>query len=451
MKVPADRRCGRPRPAGNVPLSQLPGRSRPACGVPLGQRGKGFRTGNGKYNALAQAPGDRGASPLMRALLAILNRLERGSLEVEMPEGRLYRAVGREPGPDARIAIANPNFLRRLFREGHLGFGEMFMDGWWTTPDLQALLDVIMLNNHTIGLKFPGAGLFRLLERLRHRLKANTRKGSRRNIAYHYDLGNDFYAHWLDETMTYSSALFRNPGERLADAQRNKYAAICDRIALAPGDRVLEIGCGWGGFAEYAIRERGSRVTGLTLSREQHDYARKRLFEAGLADRAEIRLRDYREERGAYDAIASIEMIEAVGEKYWPAFFSTLRERLRPGGVAALQAITIADWLFPQYRNSTDFIQRYIFPGGLLPSPAKLRDSAAAAGFQTIGMDSFADSYKRTLHAWRRRFNDRWDRIAALGFDRRFHRMWNFYLAASAAGFVSGTTDVVQVAYRKQE
>ena len=404
---------------------------------------------NSTAEALKLAPGHRDAPPLLRALLAILRRLRIGSLEVRMPDGGVYRAEGDEPGPDARIAISNPHFLRRLFREGHLGFGEMYMDGWWTSPDLQALLDVIMLNNDGVGLSFPGAGLFRLRERLRHLLNANTRRGSRRNIAYHYDLGNDFYALWLDETMTYSSALFRSPRESLADAQRNKYAAICNRISQAPGDKVLEIGCGWGGFAEYAIRERGLRVTGLTLSREQRDYARRRLFEAGLADRARIVLRDYREERGAYDAVASIEMIEAVGEKYWPVFFSTLRGRLRPGGVATVQAITISERLFPQYRNSTDFIQRYIFPGGMLPSAAALRECAEAAGLEAIGSVSFPDSYSRTLHAWRRRFNARWNRIAELGFDERFHRMWNFYLAASAAGFVSGTTDVVQIAYSR--
>ena len=294
-----------------------------------------------------------------------------------------------------------------------------------------------------------GAGLFRLWERLRHCLNANSCKGSRRNIAHHYDLGNAFYGLWLDETMTYSSALFRSGRESLADAQQNKYAAICDRLAPAPGDRVLEIGCGWGGFAEYAIRERGVRVTGLTISREQHDYARRRLFEAGLAERAEIVLRDYREERGTYDAIASIEMIEAVGEKYWPVYFSTLHERLRPNGVAALQAITISDRLFPQYRTSADFLQKYIFPGGMLPSPAALHDRSAAAGLKTIGTEAFADSYSRTLRTWRHQFNARWDRIAALGFDDRFRRMWNFYLAASAAGFASGATDVVQIAYSR--
>ena len=395
--------------------------------------------------AVPQTPQRRGAYPLQRALQVILDRLERGSIGVELPDGRILRAVGEQAGPDGRIAVSHPRFLQRLFREGHLGFGEMFMDGWWTTPDLQALLDVIMLNNRTVGLRFPGAGLHRLCERLRRRLRANTRGGSRRNIAHHYDLGNAFYALWLDETMTYSSALFRSPRESLAEAQRHKYAAICDRLAPAPGNRVLEIGCGWGGFAEYAVRERGLRVTALTISREQHEYARRRLFEAGLADRATVVRRDYREERGTYDAIASIEMIEAVGEKYWPVYFSTLRERLRPGGVAALQAITIADWLFPQYRASTDFIQRYIFPGGLLPSPAALREQAEAAGLKIVGTASFAACYARTLHAWRRRFNARWDAIAALGFDDRFCRMWNFYLAASAAGFASGTTDVVQV------
>ena len=397
-----------------------------------------------------QGRGVRNASPLERALLAKLNLLERGTLEVELRDGRVVRAAGRESGPHGRIAVTHPKFLRRLFREGHLGFGEMYMDGWWTTPDLQALLDVVMLNNDGVGMSFPGAGLYRLRERLRHLMRRNSRNGSRRNAAHHYDLGNDFYALWLDETMTYSSALFRAPRERLADAQRNKYAAICDRIAQAPGDTVLEIGCGWGGFAEYAVRERGLRVTGLTLSREQRDYARRRLFKAGLSDRAQIALRDYREERRAYDAIASIEMIEAVGEKYWPAYFRTLRARLRPNGVAAVQAITLSGHLFPQYRKSTDFFQRHIFPGGMLPSASSLRDCAAAAGLATTGCVSFADSYTRTLHRWRRRFNARWPRIADLGFDERFRRMWNFYLAASAAGFTSGTTDVIQVGYRRE-
>ena len=388
-------------------------------------------------------------TPRLHPFLSILNRVERGTIAVDLSDGRRYQAVGAEPGPHGRIIVRNPNFFRRLLREGSPGFGEMFMEGWWTTPDLQSLMDVIMFNNENMARRFPGAGALRLLERLRHWLNANSRKGSQRNVAYHYDLGNAFYRLWLDETMTYSSALFHSGKEQLGEAQHNKYAAICDLLGLAPGDRILEIGCGWGGFAEYAVRERGVRVTGLTLSQEQYDYARRRIFEAGLAERVAIRLRDYRDEQGTYDGIASIEMIEAVGEKYWPAYFATLRDRLRPGAIAALQAITIADRLFPQYRTRIDFIRKHIFPGGMLPSAAVLRKRSEAAGLETVSIEAFADSYARTLREWRRRFNAGWERIAALGFDDRFHRMWNFYLAASAAGFTSRTTDVVRIAYRR--
>ncbi len=394
---------------------------------------------------------DRSSLPRrLRVVASLLDRIERGSIEIELPSGQRLRAEGREPGPDGRIFVLNRDFFRRLLGTGDQGFGEMFMDGWWTTPDLQDLLDVILLNNENLARHFPGAGLFRLRERIRHWFNANTRRGSQRNIARHYDLGNEFYSLWLDDTMTYSSALFRTGEESLEQAQRNKFAAICDRLAPAGGDRILEIGCGWGGFAEYAIRERGVRVTGLTISREQHDHARRRLFEAGLADRAEIVLRDYRDERGTYDRIVSIEMIEAVGEKYWPAYFSALHDRLRPGGVAALQAITIAEPLFPQYRKRADFVQKHIFPGGMLPSPGALHANSEAVGLQAIGATSYSDSYSRTLRAWRRRFNARWYRIARLGFDERFRRMWNFYLAVCAAGFAAGTTDVVQVAYRRR-
>ena len=381
---------------------------------------------------------------------SILERIECGTIEVELPDGRRLRAVGGNPGPHGSIAVLDRRFLGRLLAEGDIGFGEMYMDRWWTTPGLQDLLDVILLNNENMARDFSGAGAFRLLERLRHCLNANSRTGSRRNVAHHYDLGNAFYSLWLDENMTYSSALFRTGRESLCEAQRNKYAAICDRLAPAPGDRILDIGCGWGGFAEYAVRERSVRITGLTVSREQRDHARRRLFEAGLAERAEIHLRDYRDERGVYDGVASIEMIEAVGEKYWPDYYSALRNRLRPGGIAMLQAITIADRLFPQYRARADFIQKHIFPGGMLPCPAVLREQAEAAGLKTVGKRTFADSYSRTLREWRRRFNASRDRISALGFDDRFCRMWNFYLAASAAGFAAGTTDVVQVAYLRQ-
>ena len=383
-------------------------------------------------------------------LQSIISRIERGTIEVVLPDGKYFRATGGQTGPSGRIVVRNAKFFQRLLRESDLGFGEMFMQGWWTTPDLQALLDVIMLNNRNIVQRLPGARLFRYFSRLRHLLNANNRKGSKRNIAFHYDLGNAFYDLWLDETMTYSSALFHNERETLIDAQRNKYAAICDRLAPASNDHILEIGCGWGGFAEYLARERGARVTGLTISRQQYDYARRRIFKAGLAERVEILLRDYRDERGAYDKIASIEMIEC----------GRVRNTGRPTSRRSttdcdravsrfLQAITIADWLYPQYRTGMDFIRKYIFPGGMLPTGRILRDQSVASGLETIGSETFADSYSRTLRAWRERFNNNWEQIAQFGFDDCFYRMWNLYLAAGAAGFASGATDVIQVAYRR--
>ena len=395
-------------------------------------------------------PTDAAALPRrLRLFLSQLHHVERGAIEVALPDGARFRAAGRDSGPQGKILVRHPQFFRRLLTAGHVGFGEMFMEGWWTTPDLQALMDVVLLNNENMARRFRASAPMQMWERVRHWLNANSRRGTRRNIAHHYDLGNDFYRLWLDETMTYSSALFRGEREPLSAAQRNKYAAICDRLALGDDKHILEIGCGWGGFAEYAIRERGLRVTGLTVSRAQRAWAQRRLFKAGLAERADIVLRDYRDDEGTYDGIASIEMIEAVGEKYWPTYFAALRERLRPGGIAALQVITIADRLFPLYRSRADFIQKHIFPGGMLPSPAVLRAQSTAAGLTEVGSAAFAASYARTLRLWRRSFNARWARIAALGFDQRFHRMWNFYLAASAAGFAAGATDVVQLALRR--
>jgi len=398
---------------------------------------------------LTSVEGQKDLPRWFETFFGIALKIETGTFEVTLPDGRCFFAEGARPGPAGRITVLNRDFFARLVREGDLGFSEMYLDGWWETPDLQALLDVILVNNDSLGRGFPGMALVRAYEQLRHWLRSNTRRGARRNIAYHYDLGNEFYARWLDPSMTYSSALFTGQGEDLAQAQANKYAAICDRIGVQPGDHILEIGCGWGGFAEYAIREREARVTGLTLSREQQAYARRRLFEAGLADRAEIVLRDYRDERGVYDGIASIEMFEAVGERYWPAYFRTLRERLRPGAMAGLQIITIADGLFSQYRRQTDFIQKYIFPGGMLPSPAALRSEAERAGLALLGSIEFGESYSRTLREWRERFQNQWDDIRALGFDERFSRMWNFYLASCAACFMARTTDVTQMSLQR--
>jgi len=287
--------------------------------------------------------------------------------------------------------------------------------------------------------------LVRAYERLRFRMHSNTKTRARRNIAAHYDLGNDFYSLWLDDTMTYSSALFRTGQESLETAQIQKYAQLVEEMGAQPGDHVLEIGCGWGGFAEYAAKERGLKVTGLTISRAQYDYAKARIAEAGLSDRVTFKLQDYRDETGVYDGIASIEMFEAVGERYWPTFFQGLRDRLKPGRAATLQIITVQDARFEIYRRSRDFIQKYIFPGGMLPSPSRLREEIDAAGLGLRNSVEFAESYSITLRRWHETFNDRWEEIAQHGFDERFRRMWNVYLTSCAATFHAQNCDVTQI------
>ncbi len=384
-----------------------------------------------------------------RSVWAVLLGLEAGSVDIILPDGRIFRAEGRGPGAAASLEVRNVGLFARVAREGELGFCEAYLDGWWDTPDLQALLDVLMSNHAWVERRHPLASLTRAVQGLLHRLNANTRCQARRNIAHHYDLGNEFYRRWLDETMTYSSALFDNAAEDLTTAQRRKYASVYDRIGASDGAHLLEIGCGWGGFAEFAARERGARVTGLTISREQHDFARRRIFEAGLADRVEIVMRDYRDEDGSYDGIASIEMFEAVGEKYWPAYFDTVRARLNPGAQATIQVITVPDALFPTYRRTVDFIQKYIFPGGMLPSPGALKTQIELAGLGLVGSIEFGESYSETLRRWHATFEAHWEEIRPLGFDERFRRMWSLYLTACAAAFRTGTTDVAQVTMRR--
>jgi len=303
---------------------------------------------------------------------------------------------------------------------------------------------------HRVDLTFPGAGLVRSYEKLRFWMQSNSRKQARKNISYHYDLGNNFYREWLDDTMTYSAALFDNPQESLEAAQTRKYKSMVDQMGVKPGDHVLEIGCGWGGFAEYAAGQRGLKVTGLTISQEQYDYAVERMRKAGLQDMVEIKLQDYRDERGTYDGIASIEMFEAVGEKYWPIYFGKLRECLKPGASATLQIITIENSRFEVYRKSVDFIQKYIFPGGMLPSPKALRHEAVKAGLKVKNSIEFGKGYSTTLRRWHALFGEKWDRISHMGFDDRFRRMWDFYLTSCAASFESGNTDLTQITITKQ-
>ncbi|MEM6759533.1 MAG: cyclopropane-fatty-acyl-phospholipid synthase family protein [Pseudomonadota bacterium] len=398
---------------------------------------------------LTTTDGQTGLPRYFARVFSMAQGMNTGRVDFVLPDGRVFRATGPRPGPVAEVHIHNPDIFARLIREGDLGFCDAYLDEWWSTPDLQAFMDWVHADNESLYDGFPGLGLVRQFEKFRFWLQRNHREQARKNISYHYDLGNEFYGLWLDDTMTYSSALFETGQESHEAAQIAKYASMIDQMGAQPGDHILEIGCGWGGFAEYAARERGLKVTGLTISEEQFKYAQQRIQTAGLSEMVEFKLQDYRDERGTYDGIASIEMFEAVGEKYWPAYFDTVRERLKPGKNATLQIITVTDRRWKVYRRGVDFIQKYIFPGGMLPSPTVLRQQVAKAGLAVEKSIEFGQSYNLSLRRWHETFNERWDQIAEMGFDARFRRMWNFYLTSCAATFESANCDVTQITIRR--
>ena len=381
----------------------------------------------------------------------LVGKLNSGRVDFVLPDGRRFRAEGKCPGPVAEITINNPEVFARLIREGDLGFSDAYLDEWWTTPDLQTFMDFIHADNDDMYDGFSGIAIVRAWEKIRFWFQSNSKRQALKNISHHYDLGNDFYSLWLDDTMTYSSALFNTGQESLENAQTAKYASMIDQMGVKPGDHVLEIGCGWGGFAEYAAKERGLKVTGLTISKEQLLYAQKRIKNKGLEDKVDLKLQDYRDEKGVYDGVASIEMFEAVGEKYWPIYFETIKHCLKPGRQATLQIITVHDARWDVYRKSVDFIQKYIFPGGMLPSPTVLRQEVTKAGLRVQHSIEFGKSYSQTLRRWFDVFNDQWDTINDMGFDDRFRRMWNFYLTSCAATFESGNCDVTQITLQKPE
>ncbi|WP_438956807.1 class I SAM-dependent methyltransferase [Cognatiyoonia sp.] len=374
-----------------------------------------------------------------------IKNVEKGRLDIVLQDGRRFRIEGKELGHVAEVHIHHPDVFARTIREGDMGFCDAYLEGQWSTPDLMAFMDMVHDGAEDMYDGFPGQALVRAYEKLRFWLQSNTKRQAKKNISYHYDLGNDFYALWLDDTMTYSSAKFETGQESLERAQTQKYASMVDQMGAQPGDHVLEIGCGWGGFAEYAAKERGLKVTCLTISQEQFNYAVDRIEKAGLSDMVTLKMQDYRDETGVYDGIASIEMFEAVGQKYWPAYFNTVRDRLKPGKQATLQIITVGDHRWDTYVDRPDFIQKYIFPGGMLPSPTKLREAVENAGLKVVKSIEFGESYSQTLRRWHEIFNEKWDQVAAMGFDERFKRMWNFYLTSCAGTFHSGNCDVTQI------
>ncbi len=372
----------------------------------------------------------------------LLDRLRHGALTVVMPDGTQISRSGPLPGPQATLLLHRTRTLARLALRGDLGLAEAYMDDDWSSPDLAALLLLGALNQDAMGGGLGGTLPFRLLARVLHLARANTRAGAKRNIQAHYDLGNAFYAHWLDAGMSYSAALFeQGPGETLEAAQTAKQDRILSMLAARPDDRVLEIGCGWGGLLERLAQD-GARATGLTLSPAQHAYASQRLAEAGLDGLAGSRLQDYRDVTGSFDRIVSIEMFEAVGQAFWPLFFDTLRDRLAPGGVAVLQIITIDESRFDAYASTPDFIQAHVFPGGMLPTRTHLAERFQAAGLALTEQVRFGLGYARTLQEWRDRFERAWPALRRMGFDESFRRRWRYYLCYCEAGFRTGMLDV---------
>ena len=382
-----------------------------------------------------------------RTVFALLKKLQHGTLDVQMPDGAQARfGSGAAHEPKAALRLVDWRVCSAALKSGDIGFAEAYIDGHWTTPDLAALLRLFIANRDAMDSVIYGTWWGSLVYRLKHLLNRNSRSGSKKNIHAHYDIGNSFYKLWLDETMNYSSALFEGDFARpSSQAQTAKVRRALTECGVRPGDRVLEIGCGWGALAQEATAGLGARVTGVTLSTEQLAFAQERMQRLGVAELADLRLQDYRDiSDGPYDAVASIEMFEAVGREYWASYFQTVHRQLKPGGRACIQTITIRDDLFERYVKSTDFIQQYIFPGGLLPSPQAFRAEAQRAGLEVVNELAFGPDYAETLRRWRADFLSRDGQVRQLGFDTRFMRIWEFYLAYCEAAFDTGNTDVIQ-------
>lgn len=372
----------------------------------------------------------------------LLNNIHRGRLRITLPGGGTIEKSGTSEGIDAILVLHNWRAIRRLFVNGDIGFAEGFIENDWSTPDLTALIRFAAQNRDAFTKSMRGSLPMRLINRLAHGLNANTRRGSRRNIEAHYDLGNEFYRQWLDPSMLYSSAIFDLMTPTLEAAQQKKLERIAEKLQLTGNKDVLEIGCGWGALAIHLATQHNANVTGITLSPSQLRWAENAAETADKADRIKLKLQDYRDVKGQFDNIVSVEMFEAVGEAYWPSYFGTLKRCLKPGGRAVLQIISIEENRFDRYRRKADFIQKYVFPGGFLPSDSALERAVGQAGLKLTEKELFGQSYALTLAEWRQRFHARWQTISLLGFDERFRRMWDYYLCYCEAGFAEGTINV---------
>jgi cyclopropane-fatty-acyl-phospholipid synthase len=379
------------------------------------------------------------AAPFLRQLM---RQLVVGRLVVHLPSGEVLSHDTLVPGPQAVVVLHRWRAMRRLLSEGDIGLAEAYIAGDWSTPDLMTVIELGARNEAALGAALTGSWPARMANRLFHLMRPNTRQGSRRNIPAHYDLGNEFYAAWLDRGMSYSSALYTPEARTLEAAQAAKQDRVMELLDVRPGHEVLEIGCGWGGLAERLAEEAECWLTGLTLSPAQLEHAKARMLAAGLGRQVDLRLQDYRDVQGQFDRIVSIEMLEAVGTAWWPTYFQRLRALLKPGGVGVLQVISINDGRFAAYRQGADFIQRHVFPGGMLPSIGVMREQIARAGLVLTRLETFGASYGRTLAEWAGRFQAAWPTLAAKGFDERFRRKWEYYLAYCEAGFRTGAIDV---------
>jgi len=422
--------------------------SRSSRGDHLLKADRGFATGSG-WLARLFAPG-------FHKLLDRIDRgLVEGRLDARLPDGQHRILGGRKPGPAAEIALTSWRPLVRLVTSGSVGWYRSWAEGEWTSPDPVTLFELFVLNGESLGNTGRARGVTRRINRMALALRKNDRERARRNIEFHYDLGNDFYSAWLDKNMTYSSAIFAEPisaDEQFEAAQERKVRKLLDGLGLKPGDRLLEIGCGWGGLMEIAARDYGVRVTGITLSGEQKAYCEKRFAEAGLAGSTEVRLVDYRDAEGEFDAVASVEMVEAVGQEYWPAYLEAIAARLKPGGRAAIQLISMAEAMFDDYADNADFIQTYIFPGGLLISEKRFESIARDAGLLWADRRGYGLHYAETLRRWRENFDAAIDAGELPGgFDARFHDLWRYYLMYCEGGFRGRGIDVAQVVLVKEE